>query len=179
MARWNTFQKDLLIITLLAVLHLLFTAIFPLRGMDAGGDVLVTREFFLYRFEFLDTGETVTYLPVLTGVYVLFLIALILKKPRSQALIYGLGLVLVTKFSFLSELSALEGRALSDLETTGFISMTLRASGEIVAQDLAGYLLLALFLIKAIIVSHTIYMKRKKSRMKQDTIVQTKNEVPS
>ncbi|MFW5913723.1 MAG: hypothetical protein ACOCSM_01545, partial [Bacillota bacterium] len=108
----------------------------------------------------------------------LLLIGLIFKKPRSQTLIYGLGLVLVTKFSFLSQLSSLEG-TVSNLKTSGWISMTLRASGEIVAQDLAGYLLLALFLIKFIIVSHTVYVKRKKRRSKQDTIIQSKNEVPS
>ena len=34
MAKWNSFQKDLLIITLLGILHLLFTSIFPLKGME-------------------------------------------------------------------------------------------------------------------------------------------------
>ncbi|MFW6298767.1 MAG: hypothetical protein ACOC14_03715 [Bacillota bacterium] len=178
MAKWNAFQKDLLVITLLALLHLLFTLIFPLRGMDATGDVIVTREFAVYHFEFVETGETVSYFPILTGLYVLLLIALILKKPRSQTLIYGLGLVLVTKFSFLSQLADLEG-PISGLESTGWLSLSIRASGEMIAQDLAGYVLLALFLIKFVIVTHTVYVKRKKRRLNQDVIIQPKNEVPS
>lgn len=178
MAKWNSFQKDLLIISLLMVLHLVFTAIFPLKGMAAFGDATVTRQFALFTFESLDTGETVTYVPVLTGLYVLLMIGLVIKKPRSQTLIYGLGLVLVTKFSFLSQLGDLEGGS-SSLEATGILSITMRASGEIVAQDLAGYVLLALFLIKLSIVSHTVYVKRKKTRAKHNVSIESKNEVPS
>ena len=178
MAKWNAFQKDLLIITLLGILHLLFTSIFPLKGMDVLGDVSVTRQFALFSFEFSESGETVTYIPILTGFYVLLLIGLILRKPRSQTLIYGLGLVLVTKFSFLSQLSDLEG-TVTDLETSGVLSLTVTASEGIVAQDLAGYVLLALFLIKLSIVSHSAYVKRKRKSSKQNITVQSKNEVPS
>lgn len=178
MTKWNAFQKDLLIVTLLALLHLLFTVIFPLRGIEGSGDVLITRQYAMYQFEFLQSGETIRYIPVLTGFYVLLLVGLILKKPRSQTLIYGLGLVLVTKFSFLSQLSNLEG-TVSDLETSGWLSLTLRASDRVVAQDLAGYVLLALFLIKFMIVTHTAYVKRKKRNVKSDPVIQPKNEVPS
>ena len=178
MAKWNTFQKDLLIITLLAILHLGFTAMFPLKALSDSGDMLFSRQSALYQFELLGSGETVTYVPILTGIYVLIVIGLILKKPRSQTLIYGLGLVLVTKFSFLSQLSSLEG-TVNNVETTGWLSITMKSSGEVVAQDLAGYVLLALFMIKLVIVGHTVYVKRKKRRPVKNATVQSKNEVPS
>ena len=179
MAKWNGFQKDLLFITILALLHLIFTAVFPLRSFVGAGDVRITRETALFTFESLGTGETVTYVPVLTGLFVLIVTGLILKKPRSQTLIYGLGLVLVTKFSFLSQLSNLEG-TVSDVEASGVLSITVRASGDVVAQDLAGYVLLALFMIKLIIVIHSLYMRHQKEKSKQPhATVQSKNEVPS
>ena len=72
----------------------------------------------------------------------------------------------------------LDDRLVDAAVTPGVLSLTVTASEGIVAQDLAGYVLLALFLIKLSIVSHSAYVKRKRKSSKQNITVQSKNEVP-
>ncbi len=177
MRRWNSFQKDLLVISVLALLHLVFTLNFPLRGIETGG-VEVTRNLFIYEFDILSTGETITYIPILTMLYIALLIGLVFIKPKPLTLIYGLGLVLVGKFSFLSQLAEIDSASETALSGS-LLSTTLKQNDAIIAQDIAGYVLVALFFIKLTIVVYDFYKAYKKKHPKKQNDMQTKNEVPS
>ncbi|MGM0436301.1 MAG: hypothetical protein ACQEQA_04550 [Bacillota bacterium] len=177
MRRWNSFQKDLLVISILSLLHLVFTLNFPLRGLE-GESVSVTRNLVTFNFEVASTGETFTYIPILTILYVALLIGLVLIKPKPLTLIYGLGLVLVGKFSFLSQLASLE-TANESMVSSNPLSTTITQAGSVVVQDIAGYVLVALFFIKLAIVSYDAYKAYRKKHPKKQKPIQQKNEVPS
>jgi len=176
MRRWNSFQKDLLIISVLALLHLVFTFNFPLRGLDIGA-VEVTRNLLVFDFNLVQTGEIITYIPVLTMLYVGVLIGLAFVKPRPLTLIYGLGLVLVGKFSFLSQLAQLDSTTETTTITSNILSTTITQGESVVAQDIAGYVLTTLLFIKFGIVSYDGYKNWRKNDPKKSKNVQTKNEV--
>ncbi len=177
MKRWNSFQKDLFVISILAILHFVFTFNFPLRGLNTE-TVAIKRSIVTFNMEVSSTGETFTYVPVLTMLYVALLVVLVFIKPKPLTLIYGLGLVLVGKFSFLSQLSTLETESETTVSSNPlFISIS--QNGSVVAQDIAGYVLASLFLIKFSIVAYDVYKAYRKKHPKKKTPIQPKNEVPS
>ncbi len=168
MKRLNSFQKDLLILVSLFLVHLMFTLVFPLRFSGVIEEAEVTSQWFGLRVENVASGETYTHVPALFVLYVLVLAVLILKKDKSLTLIYGFGLVLLAKFTYLSQLLDLRG-AQESLRIDGALMRTVYVDGEVAAQDISLYVLLILIFIKSAIVVYQYVSKRlKKSALHKD-----------
>ena len=160
MRKLNHYQKDIIFILVLIGLQLVFTYFYPFRNPEVDTAVEVTRNFILVDFTFITTGETTTYIPILTGIYALLLIYLLVQKKRRFALIYGFAVVLVAKAYYLSELFALDG-VYPDLTGNGFLSKQIVSNAEVLAQDVTLYLLGVLLFVKIAIYVHDYFMAKK------------------
>ena len=161
MIKLNHYQKDILIVFIIMVLQLFFTMFYPFQNPDAATDVAVTTRFIALEFDFVALGTTALYLPVLAGIYGVILILLLFQKHRRWALIYGFGIALVAKASYMGQLYALSGETYTNLYVDGFISQRVVANGEVLAQNITVYVLAVLLLVKIAIYVHDAIMRRK------------------
>ena len=145
---------------LLIALQMGFSVFSPFINPDESSPVEVSRSFIALRFEIINTGDTFLYVPFLSIIFAGLLIMLLLQKRRRFALIYGFALVLVTKAYYLVELYALEG-LYDELVTSGVFAKRILTNGEMLAQDVSIYVLLALLGIKIGIYIHDMIMAKK------------------
>ncbi len=157
MRRLNLFQKDLCILVGLFIAHTLVTFLFPLRSVGTIDTVTVEHGYYFLSFE-TGEGEVFTYYPVLVVLYIAVLLFLLIRRRESLTLIYGLGLVLLTKFTFYTQLSQLEG-AQENMRIEGVLSKTISVDGAPAVQDVSIYVLLLLVFIKAVIVIYQYFRK--------------------
>lgn len=169
MIKLNHYQKDILIVIVIMVLQLFFTIFYPFRNPDAATDIVVTTRFIALEFEFVALGTSSLYLPLLAGIYGVILVLMLIQKHRRWALIYGFGLALVAKASYMGDLYALSGQTYTDLHVDGFLSQRLIADGEVLAQNITVYVLAVLLVVKIAIYVHDAIMRRKVKQTKETT----------
>ena len=169
MPKLNSFQRDALVLIGLLFLQVIFSYQFPFHQLDSNANVTIQREFITFS---ATTGETtVTYIPVLSIIYTAVLIGLLFLKNKPLTLIYGIGLMLLTKFNFLNELNQLTGQSQS-LTTEGIFATRILSGGEVVASDITFYVLIVLILIKFSIIGYHAVIKRMQHK---NHVVKEKN----
>lgn len=141
------YRFDLVVIVMLIILQLIFTYFFPVRFTESYQNVTVTQNFIFMNFE-TSQGESSMYFPLCLIIYGLTMLYLIGFKREHQTLIYGLGLVLLVKVHYVSELYSLAGHTFTRLSTQNFISLKVVADFQLKAQDLTLYILITLGVIK-------------------------------
>lgn len=139
----------------LLLLQVVFSLLFPLTNHTASS-IEVTRNMFILTIE--SGGQTYTYLPILPAVYIVVMLVMLLRKNKPLTVIYGIGLMLLTKFTFLSQLYQLEGQV-SQVSFGNFWLKTIKVDGVVHTQDITIYVIVVLVLIKAGIV---VYQKINK-----------------
>ena len=157
MSKLNMFQRDALILLTLLLLHVGFALTFPLRSIEAGSTVTISREWAVFTIQ--NGDSSITYIPVLTMIYVAILIGLLFKKQKPLTLIYGIGLMLLTKMNFLSELSNMAGTH-QNVIVSNWLMPTVQAGSSTMAQDITFVVILALLAIKLSIIAYDIIKKR-------------------
>ena len=161
MKRLNHYQTDILFVFVIMVLQLAFTIIYPFRNPGEIVDIAVSTRFVGLEFEFVNLAQTSFYLPILAVIYVVFLMALLIQKRRRYALIYGFGIALVAKASYITQLYGLAGNTYQNMRVDGFLSQRVVANGEIIAQNITFYVLAVLLVVKIAIYVHDMVMKRR------------------
>ena len=170
MPKLNSFQKGALILLAFMFLQVIFTFIFPFRAIPEGETVEISRNVLVFTATTAETSHT--YVPVLTVLFVLVLLALLAKKEKPLTLIYGLGLMLLTKVNFLTQLNQLSGSQ-ENFSAGGFLTTRIYAEGALAAQDITFFVIAVLFLIKAAIVTYHGVKKRidrKQKHLKENNI---------
>ncbi len=167
MPKLNSFHRDALVLTGLMFFQILFGFLFPLHSITNGSTVEISRNIITFTVE--TPENTITYIPFLTLIYAGVLIALLFKKEKPFTLIYGIGLMLLTKVNFLNELNQLTGTQ-ENLTTDGFFSTRVLVDGSLVAQDITFFVLLVLILIKVSIIIYQIYRKHAQKKNIQNQI---------
>ncbi len=163
MSRLNTFQKDLLVLVVALALHVALTAVFTTTSGGVLPEAEVTVHWYVFRFEDLATGERFNFIPVLPFVYAAIILVQLFMKKKSQALIYGLAIVLFAQVTFYSQIVQIAGvheRVLIE----GFLFKRIHADGNLVAQDASAYVMLILVLLASGIVLHGYIKKRLKEK---------------
>jgi len=171
MTKLNAFHKDLIVLFALLILQLLFTALFPLNGESTASTVEISRNIVAIDIEYVGQDRSFTYFPVMTLIFVFTLLLALLKKEKPLTLIYGVGLLILSKFTFLSQFYQLEGTQ-GNFAVEGFLARRIVVDGSTVAQDISFFILLVLIIIKlSIVIYHAI---RKHLNQKQTS--STENE---
>ncbi len=169
MIKLNHYQKDILIVIIIVALQLFFTVFYPFRNPEVATDIVVNTRFIALEFEFVSQGSTSLYLPVLALIYGVILVLLLIQKHRSWALIYGFGIALVAKASYMSDLYALSGQTYTNLRVDGFLSQRVIDNGEVLAQNITVYVLAVLLFVKIAIYVHDAIMRRKVRQTNETT----------
>ena len=155
MSKLNQFHKDLMILMTLLLLQVVFSLLFPLTNHTASS-IEVTRNFLTLTIE--SGGQTHTYLPILPALYMMIMLVMLLRKNKPLTVIYGIGLMLLTKVNFISQLYQLEGQV-NNVSFGNFWLKTVRVDGAVQAQDITIYVIIVLILIKTGII---VYQKINK-----------------
>ncbi len=170
MRKLNHYQTDILFVILVIVFQWIFTYFYPFRNPEAETDIAVNQRFIFLEFEFVDLNTTTLYVPIVAIIYAVLLLVLILQKKRRLALIYGFGIALVAKVSFLTDLYALSGQTYTDLSVSGFLSQRIVDNDTVLAQNITFYVLLVLLVIKiGIYVHDTVIRMRLKQNSNNNT----------
>ncbi len=171
MPKMNSFQRDALVLIGLLFLQVIFAFNFPLHQLSDGATATIQRDFITFSATAGDT--TITYVPILTIIYSLVLVGLLFFKNKPLTLIYGIGLMLLTKFNFLNELNQMSGQT-QNVRTDGLFTTRVLVDGEVVASDITFYVLIVLILIKFSIIGHQAFLKRmnhKKQIMNEKNVL--------
>ncbi len=169
MIKLNHYQKDIIIVLFIMALQLFFTIFYPFRNPDVASDITVSTRFIALEFEFVATGTTSLYLPILAGLYGIILVWMFLQKHRRWALIYGFGIALVAKASYMSDLYALSGNTYENLRVDGFLSQRIVSNSEVLTQNITVYVLAVLLVVKIAIYVHDAIMRRKVRQANETT----------
>ena len=159
MKRLNHYQKDIAFIIILIFLQFVFSLFYPFNNPN-NETIEVSRTFIFLRFDFLESGESITYIPFLAIIFMVLLVLLLIQKRRRFALIYGYAVVLVAKAYYLNELYSLSGQY-TDLTVDGFLSKRVVSEQTVLAQDISLYVLLALLVVKTGIYLHDYMMHKE------------------
>ena len=159
MKKLNHYQKDIAFIIILMALQLVFGYFYPFTNPN-GESIRVTRTFIFLRFEFLQSGESLIYIPFVAIFFLILLVVLLVQKQRRYALIYGYAVVLVAKAYYLIDLYNLSG-TYTNLQVNGFLSKQIIYQQEVIAQDISFYVLLGLLVVKIGIYIHDYMMHKE------------------
>ena len=159
MKKLNHYQKDIAFILFLMVLQLVFGIFYPFSNPD-GETIEVSRTIFFLRFDFIESGESLVYIPFLAVIFTVLLFVLLFQKRRRYALIYGYAVVLVAKAYYLTELYTLNG-TYNNLTVDGFLSKRVVSEQVVLAQDISFYILLGLLVVKVGIYLHDYLMHKE------------------
>jgi len=162
MSKLNAFHKDLLILFFLLVVQLLISLFFPLTNQTVS-TLNITANLPYLNIE--ADGETYRYLPILPVLYAFLIVGLLMKKEKPLTLIYGIGLMLVAKINFITQMLQLEGTN-SNVYFGNLLTKTVTIDSRVVAQDLTIYIILILIVIKGAIVIYQFIDKHFLSERK-------------
>ena len=163
----NQYRFDIVFVSILILLQVIFTYFFPIQFNETVRDVTVSQNLVLLTFT-RSSGETFIYIPMALMIFSLALIYLIIFKREKQTLIYGFGLVLVVKAHFVIGVFNLVGKELNQLTTANFISLKVIGDYEVYAQDLSFYILLILAAIKIALAVYEIITNHHPTTIKNE-----------